>query len=112
MNKKGFTLIELLCTIAIMGIIATIASINLVKIYQNKNNEKVQIQNNIIETAACIYIELQENTSLKDNCLTNGCDISTDTLITNGLIDEKDVDNPKIIHIFKENNTKQCKIKE
>ena len=35
MNKKGFTLIELLSSITIMGLIATITSINIVKIFDH-----------------------------------------------------------------------------
>jgi len=36
MNKKGFTLIELLSCITIMAVIATLATTNVIKIFDNK----------------------------------------------------------------------------
>lgn len=111
MNKKGFTLIELLASITIMALIATIASINFVKIF---DNERIIADNNkdtIIAEAACVYIELEKNKDLKNTCLKNGCEISSDTLIKSGLLKEDDVSNSKVIHIYKENNEKKCIIK-
>lgn len=111
MNKKGFTLIELLASITIMALIATIASINFVKIF---DNERIIADNNkdtIITEAACVYIELEKNKDLKNTCLKNGCEISSDTLIKSGLLKEDDVSNSKVIHIYKENNEKKCIIK-
>ncbi len=37
MNKKGFTLMELLCVIAILGIIATIASVSILNLSKDSN---------------------------------------------------------------------------
>jgi len=111
MNKKGFTLVELLSSITIMTLIATIASINIINIFDNKEKENIESKENIITTAACVYIELDKNSSLKEVCLKNGCDITTNTLINEGLLNENDVDNPEVIHIFKENNEKKCIIK-
>lgn len=111
MNKKGFTLIELLASITIMALIATIASINFVKIF---DNERIIADNNkdtIITEAACVYIELEKNKDLKNTCLKNGCEISSDTLVKSGLLKEDDVSNSKVIHIYKENNEKKCIIK-
>ena len=111
-NKKGFTLIELLSTIAIMGIIATMTSVNIMQLLDDKKDENAQNKNSIISTAACIYIELEENANLKETCLSIGCDITSDNLIDKGLINAEDVDNPKVIHISKENNIKKCVVKE
>lgn len=111
MNKKGYTLIELLSTITILGLIATIASINMVKIFDNKKEASEKGTTEVIETAACVYIELEENKALKEECLTRGCDISTETLIKDGLLSEKDVSNSKVIHIEKINNEKKCILK-
>lgn len=112
MNKKGYTLIELLSTITIMSLIAVIASINIVKIFDDKEKEAKKSEESIITTAACLYIELNKNEQLKANCLQNECDITTDTLIKEGLLNEEDVSNTKVIHIKKENNEKKCTIKE
>ncbi len=113
MNKKGFTLIELLSTIAIMGLIATMTSVNIIEMLDDKKAKNEQNKNSIISTAACVYLELDENKELKEQCLTPaGCDLTTDPLVAKGLINEEDVDNPKVIHIYKENNTKKCIVKE
>lgn len=111
-NKKGFTLVELLSTITIMGIIATMATINISTSYKNKNKIAENNKNEIIENAACVYLELKENKNLKMNCKQNGCSLSTTTLIKKGLLDEEDVDKEKIINIYYEKNEKKCKIKE
>ena len=112
MNKKGFTLIELLSTITIMTLIATIISINVIKIFDTKEKETKASEESIITSAACVYIELNKNEQLKNICLTSGCDITTDILIEEGLINEADVSNKRVIHITKENNEKKCTIRK
>ena len=112
MNKKGFTLVELLSSITILGLIATITSINIVKIFDNKKEFQDNTKDSIITTAACVYIELDENKDLKEKCLSTGCEINTDTLIKSGLLNKEDVDNPKVINISKKNNVKTCTLKE
>ena len=111
-DKKGFTLVELLSTITIMTLVATIASINIVKIFDNKKETEEKSTKAVIETAACVYIELDKNKRLRETCLTSGCNISTDTLIKEGLLNEKDVDKQEVIHITKENNEKKCIVKD
>ena len=112
MDKKGFTLIELLSTITIMTVIATMVCINMDKIFDNNKNDKEIENNEIITSAACIYIELNKNIELKEKCLSTGCDINASTLIDEGLIDKENVNNSKIIHIEMYNNEKKCTIKE
>lgn len=111
-DKKGFTLIELLSTITIMTLVVTIASINIVKIFDNKKEAEEKSTNEVIETAACTYIELSKNKELKNTCLIYGCNINTDTLIEEGLLNEEDVSNLKVIHITNENNEKKCMIED
>ena len=110
MNKKGFTLIELLSTIAIMSIIATVLTINIVNIFSEKEKASEENLNHIITTAASIYIELRENKDLKETCKIKGCNISTDTLIENGLLSEEDVDRKKVINIYYENEEQKYQI--
>jgi len=110
MNKKGFTLIELLCSITIMSLITTIASLNIISIFDAKKEQTIILENEIIETATCTYIELDKNKSLKLKCLNFGCEIKSDLLVSEGLLKEenyKDVN----IKIYTENNTKKCIIK-
>ena len=109
-NKKGFTLIELLSTITIMTVIATMVCINISKVFDNNDKEE-ENNNKIIEASACIYIELSKNEEIKNECYKNGCDISTDILIKEGLLDKENVSKAKIIHINKINNEKKCTIK-
>ncbi len=110
MNKKGFTLIELLSTITIMTLIATVLTINVLNIFENKKKIAEESTNNIIITAANVYLELNEQKDLKENCKINGCNIAIDTLIKEGLLNESDVDNLKVINIYYENNEQKFKI--
>lgn len=110
MNKKGFTLIELLSTITIMTLIATVLTINVLNIFESKKNIAEERTNNIITTAASVYLELKENKALKESCKIKGCNISINTLIKEGLLNENDVDNSKVINIYYENNEQKYTI--
>ena len=110
MNKNGFTLIELLSTIAIMTVIATVLTVNVLNIFENKQKITNQTKENIITTAANVYLELNKNKELKENCKLNGCNISANTLIKEGLLNEEDVNNSKVINIYYENNEQKVKI--
>lgn len=111
MNKLGFTLIEVLATITIMAIIATMVVINIPDMLRNSYAKSENNNNKLIEEAACIYIELNKNKDLKENCLNNGCDISVDDLIKEGLINDDIVGNSNFIHIEKYNKEKKCKVR-
>lgn len=111
MNKLGFTLIEVLATISIMALIATMVVINMPKMFENSYAKNENNNNSLIEEAACLYIELNKNKDLKESCLNNGCDISIDDLIKEGLITEDIVGNSNFIHIEKYNNEKKCKVR-
>ena len=52
----------------------------------------------------------QKNKELKENCKLNGCNISVNTLIKEGLLNEEDVNNSKVINIYYENNEQKVKI--
>lgn len=110
MNKKGFTLIELLASLAIMTAIATVLTINVLNIFENKKKIINTTKSNIIATACNVYLELKENKNLKENCKINGCKITVNTLIKEGLLNEEDVDNSKVINIYYENNEQKYKI--
>ncbi len=112
MNKKGFTLVELLCTITIMGFIATMVSVNIVNIFEEKEKASEISKNSIISEAACLYVDLDENKSLKENCKASSCNITTEQLIKRGLLKESDVEKLEVINITYQNNEKICQIKE
>lgn len=90
MNNEGFTLIELLIVVAILGVVGTIATVNLTS---SLRETKIKDCNNFvsqIEEDACVYVGL-ENKSVACNRDT-GCTITLDTLRKNGFADyEKDL---------------------
>lgn len=110
MNKKGFTLIELLSTITIMTVIATVLTINIMNIFAEKEKIANNTKEDIIITAANVYLELNKNEKLKESCKINGCSISTKELIKEGLLSEEDVDKGKVINIYYENKEQKYKI--
>lgn len=110
MNKKGFTLVELLSCITIMALIATLASVNIVKIFDNKENIADTNIESIVTASACVYVELDKNALLKEECLNNGCEINSEILVKAGLLND-DIDKNYIIKIYKDNNEKKCIIK-
>lgn len=110
MNKRGFTLIELLATIAIMTVIATILTVNILNIFESKERANEESVDNIIATAANVYLELNKNENLKESCKINGCTITVDNLIKEGLLNENDVDNRKVINIYYENQEQKYTI--
>lgn len=111
MNKLGYTLIETLSIITIIGLIAIMASTNFTKVINDYEQTSLTKKNKIITEAACIYIELDNNKDLKEKCLKDSCDIKTTTLIESGLLNKKDVDKERIIHIYEDNHEKKCVLK-
>ena len=87
-NKKGFTLMELLVCIALLGLIALIASISFISV---NNNQKQKDYENIVEniiSASKTYVGLNKN-NVKDNLKDlNTVDLPLTLLIENGLLDE------------------------
>ena len=110
MNKKGFTLVELLASLAIMSIIATVLTLNITGIFKKKEQALNENRQNLIITAANVYLELNQNTNLNENCKLKGCTISVSTLIKEGLLNEEDVNNSQVINIYYENNEQKYKI--
>lgn len=83
MNKNGFTLIELIITIALIGFVGVILSINVVKTINDQKEENTKNLESLIEETACGYASLSTS-----NCDT-GCTITGETLINEGLIEEE-----------------------
>lgn len=67
MKKNGFTLIEVLAVIVILSIIASIVTLNVVKVKNDSMKELLVTKKQNLETAAIVYG--QENPDvLKDKC--------------------------------------------
>ena len=110
MDKKGFTLIELLVTIAIMTLIATILTFNVLNIFDHQKKVADENKDRIMMSAASVYLELNENKDLKETCKTHGCKSPVKTLIYAGLLNEEDVDKNQVIHIYYENQIQKVEI--
>ena len=95
--KNGFTLVELLAILAVLGVILLVSVPSIVSTNQKLKQQDYERYVNNIENAAEIYVETHsdreeyaELKATKNKTLT----ISTDTLITSGVI-QGTLKNPK-----------------
>ncbi len=95
--KNGFTLVELLAILAVLGVILLVSVPSIVSTNQKLKQQDYERYVNNIENAAEIYVEAHsdreeyaELKATKNKTLT----ISTDTLITSGVI-QGTLKNPK-----------------
>lgn len=95
--KNGFTLVELLAILAVLGVILLVSVPSIVSTNQKLKQQDYERYVNNIENAAEIYVEAHsdreeyaELKTTKNKTLT----ISTDTLITSGVI-QGTLKNPK-----------------
>ena len=92
MNKRGYTLIELLAVVIIIIMVATIVALNFDTILGKSNNKKIDSFDDDLERAACVFIDLRENASIKNSCYPSSCQVTVEQLITSGLILDDVVD--------------------
>ena len=71
MNEKGFTMIELLVVISLIALMSILVIINMTGILGEQNNTSLNNIKTKIETAACTYIDMQENHDLRDQYKNN-----------------------------------------
>ena len=83
MKKNGYTLIELIVTIALIAIAATVIMANMVGMRDNQANDNFKKYKKTIETAACVYIDMYDNGTLRETCKSSatGCEIPLYKLI-------------------------------
>lgn len=94
--KKGFTLVELIITIGLITILGAVIVANMSSTFTKEQEKQYEEFKNTLEKAACTYIELDVGKSIKNACKTSGsCSVSLSKLLTEGLIEEKDLLNPK-----------------
>ena len=95
MKKNGFTLIELIATIGLMVLMGFIVVNNLSSIFSQREDEDIADFKQMLEDAACTYIELSDPSikQKKETSKKSGCNVSTNVLISNGLLGE-DLKNP------------------
>ena len=61
MNKKGFTIVELIAVLTLMGIIITIAGVNVFKFRDRANIKALNTKIDNILTASELYVEKNSN---------------------------------------------------
>jgi prepilin-type N-terminal cleavage/methylation domain-containing protein len=89
MNNKGFTLVELMVTLILIALMATIVLVNMNGLQTKEEDQTYQVYKSKIESSACSYIDLENNSYLRDACMNaqDGCNFSLTKLIEEGLID-------------------------
>lgn len=95
MNKSGFTLVELIVTIGLMVLLGLVIVSNLSSNLTKEQDKQYELFKSTLENAACTYIELSTNKSLKNTCKSSGCNVSIGDLYDNQLIQDEDLKNPK-----------------
>lgn len=86
MRRRGFTLIEVIAVILLIGLLTVFLVPTIVNQMGNKQNEINSITEDIIYSAANIYIE-QHDVNIQGTY----CDIKLQTLIDAGLLDKSSV---------------------
>ncbi len=120
--KKGFTLIEIIITIGLIALIGTVIVSNLSATYTKEQDEQYENFKKTLENAACTYIDLNMNKTLKQSCQSSGsCTVLVDDILKEGLIEDNDLKDPqtnqmistsKRILITYENKVKKCTYEE
>jgi prepilin-type N-terminal cleavage/methylation domain-containing protein len=89
MNNKGFTLVELIVTLILISLMTTLVLVNMVGLQSKEDDQSYALFKSKIETAGCAYIDEQNNNLIREVCVyaNNGCNVSLQTLINEGLVD-------------------------
>ena len=87
MNKRGYTLIEIIAVIVIIALVTTIVILNFDTSIGKTNTKKEESFVTDLEKAACVYIDLKENTAFKNTCYSSGtCTVTVGQLVTSGIL--------------------------
>ena len=78
MKNRGFTLIEVIVTIALLGFVGIIISMNLMKLIDDQKKDKKEEVRMLLEEAVCTYAVLNNDVDI----------VTGETLVINGYIDE------------------------
>lgn len=87
--KNGFTLIEIISVLLLLGILSVIAISSVINVINNSKDVISDSQMETIKEASLMYSS-ENNFEYRDDVIRM---ISFDSLISEGLLDEKDVSN-------------------
>lgn len=103
MKNKGFTLVEVIITIALLGFVGIIISMNLMKLIDDQKEDKKEEVKVLLEEAACTYAILYDDIN----------SVTGETLVNNGYIDEV-INGYKIekyeVNISYDNGERKCQL--
>ena len=108
MNKRGYTLIEIIAVIVIIALVTTIVILNFDTSIGKTNTKKEESFVTDLEKAACVYIDLKENTAFT---------VTVGQLVTSGILSSdmkdpstnNDVDQQLAVSVTWDNEgTKTC----
>ena len=93
-NNKGFTLVELIAIITLLAVLSVTILVNMVGIKGNEDNKNVDRFQKKVEEAACSYIDMIDNTQMRNNCKNSGCSVNLSVLYQDNiaLIDSEEID--------------------
>lgn len=93
-NNKGFTLVELIAIITLLAVLSVTILVNMVGIKGNEDNKNVDRFQKKVEEAACSYIDMIDNTQMRNNCKDSGCSVNLSVLYQDNiaLIDSEEID--------------------
>ena len=81
MKRNGFTLVELIATLVLMSMLATVILINMVGVKDEQDQRSATKFDQKVEEAACTYIDMKNQMTLREQCKASGCVISLADLI-------------------------------
>lgn len=117
MRKNGFTLIEMIATIVLLTLMSTVILVSMTGVKSNEEVASADDFKNKVEEAACSYIDMAVQTTLRNKCKNNynesTCRVYVSTLISDAvaLLDPETVDPTNNKKLVEEQNNVYVQIK-
>ena len=99
MKKSGFTMIELVVSIGLIALIGTLIVANMGNVLSGEKDKQYEEFLATIQNAACTYVDVdktKKNQCCPNNkCVGKTCSVTVEQILNKGLIEEKDLMDPK-----------------